>query len=208
MTYTLTDDNELRIDYPATTDKATLVNLTNHTYFNLAGEGSGDVLDHELLLKADSYTPVDADLIPTGEIAPVAGTPFDFTHADAIGARIREADPQIVIAQGYDHNYVLDRPAGDNSLTLTAKVTEPASGRVLEMLDHRAGRPALHRQLPRRHARWARAMSPTGRAMGSALETQHFPDSPNHPNFPSTVLRPGATFTSTTIYAFSTDGHK
>ena len=153
VTYTLTRDNQLRIDYHATTDKATVINLTNHTYFNLAGEGSGDVFDQVLWLKAHNYTPVDSTLIPTGVIAPVAGTPFDFTKPTPIGERIRDADPQIVIAQGYDHNFVIDRPAGDSSLILIAKAFDPGQRSRPQDLHHRAGRPALHRQLPRRHAR-------------------------------------------------------
>ncbi len=153
VTYTLTSRNELRIDYHATTDKATVINLTNHTYFNLAGEGSGDVSDQVLWLRAHNYTPVDSTLIPTGAIAPVAGTPFDFTTPTAIGARIRDADPQIVIAQGYDHNFVIDRPAGDSSLILIAKVVGPSQRARVEDVHHRAGRPALYGELPRRHAR-------------------------------------------------------
>ena len=182
VTYTLTDDNELRLDYEATTDKATPVNLTNHAYFNLAG--SGDVLDHELWLAADRYTPADDQLIPTGEIAGVKGTPLDFTTPTRIGARIDQLKPK---PGGYDHNFVLDSDA--KSLVLTARASEPRSGRVMEVRTTEPG-VQLYTGNHLRHG-------------GFCLETQHYPDSVNRPTFPSTILRPGQTFKSTSSFAFS-----
>jgi aldose 1-epimerase len=201
--YTLTDNNELRIDYKATTDKPTVLNLTNHTYFNLAGEGSGSVYGHELKINASAYTPVEATLIPTGAIAKVAGTPFDFTRPIPIGARIREADPQLIRGHGYDHNFVLDKPrAGE--LTLAARVVEPTTGRVMEVdttepgVQFYAGN-FLNSTLVGMSRRMYRQSD------GFCLETQHFPNSPNQPDFPSTVLRPGKEYRSTTIYRFATE---
>jgi aldose 1-epimerase len=200
LTYTLTDDDELRIDYRATASAATVVNLTNHTYWTLAG--AGDALNARLSVQADAYTPVDASLIPTGEIRSVAGTAFDFRTPQAIASRIRDgSDSQLRFGRGYDHNFVLRGQAG--ALAMAARLEDPRSGRVLEVLTTEPGlhvysgnflsgavvgkRGRLHRQ-----------------GDGISLETQHFPDSPNHPQFPSTILQPDAVWSSTTVYRFRT----
>ncbi len=200
VTYALTDDNTLRIDYRATTDKPTVVNLTNHSFFNLAGEGTGSVLDHELMLRASTFTPVDEELIPTGEIAPVAGTALDFTQPRPVGARIRSGEEQLVRGRGYDHNFVLDKPA-PGALGLAARLRDPFSGRMLEVS---TTEPAV--QLYSGNFLDGSAVGIGGRAYRQSdalcLETQHFPDSPNRPDFPSTVLRPGGQFSSTTLFAF------
>ncbi|MCG7600623.1 galactose mutarotase [Halomonas sp. McH1-25] len=204
VTYTLTDADALDIAYRATTTKPTPVNLTQHSYFNLDGEGSGSILDHRLMINAEAFTPVDETLIPTGEIRPVAGTPFDFTEPTPIGERIEQDNRQLAFGKGYDHNFVIKResPQSDESV-LAARVWEPDSGRMLEVettepgiqfysgnfldgrLTGKQGEPYEHRS-------------------GLALETQHFPDSPNQEEFPSTILRPGESYQSHTIYRFST----
>jgi aldose 1-epimerase len=203
VTYTLTDNDEIRIDYHATTDEPTHVNLTNHAYWNLAGDGSGSIEGHELTLMASNFTPVDASLIPTGEIAPVADTPMDFASAHPIGERIRDSFEQLVLGRGYDHNYVLDRSgADDTSLMVAARVVEPESGRVLEISTTEPGIQFYSGNfLDGTVIGAAEKMYRQGD--GFALETQHYPDSPNQPQFPSTLLEPGEEFNSTTIYAFS-----
>lgn len=204
VTYTLTDDNEVVVDYHATTDAATPVNLTQHSYFNLAGDGEGDILDHVVMVDADHFTPVDSTLIPTGEVRAVDGTPFDFRTPTPIGARIEEDDTQLRYGRGYDHNFVLNKPDGatPDSLTLAARVYEPTSGRVLEIRTTEPGMQFysgnfLDGTLTGKNGAVYRHRT------GFAMETQHFPDSPNQPEFPSTILRPGDEYRTRTIFRFT-----
>ena len=203
VTYTLTDDNALRIDYVASTDKDTVINFTNHSYFNLAGNGSGSVADQMLLVNADRYTPTGPDQIPNGEIASVEGTPLDFRQMIPIGARLHSAFPQMVSAHGYDHNFVLIQHPGD-SMNFAARAYDPRSGRMIDCFTTEPGLQVYT------------SNGLNGSVVGSSgttyrqteaftLETQHFPDSPNKPNFPTTELKPGQDFHSTTIFRFATD---
>ncbi|MFC8856745.1 aldose epimerase family protein [Streptomyces sp. NPDC057144] len=200
VTYTLTRRGDWRIDYEATTDKATVVNLTSHVYWNLAGEGSGTIEDHELSIAASRFTPTDAGLIPTGELARVSGTPFDFRRAKPIGRDIRDAHPQLVTAKGFDHNWVLDKGITDRPEHI-ATLRDHASGRTLRIATDQPGL-----QFYSGNFLDGTLTGPGGSLyrQGDALclETQHFPDSPNHPSFPSTVLRPGQTYRTSTVHSF------
>jgi len=201
VTYTLTNNNELKIDYSATTDKDTVVNLTHHSYFNLAGQGKGDILQHQLLLHASKFTPVYAKLIPTGEIRSVKGTPLDFASATAIGSRIGQDDEQLKLGHGYDHNFVLDGGT-EGAPVLAAQVYEPSSGRVMEVWTTQPGVQFYSGNFLDDTIR-GKSGSTYRRRAAFCLETQHFPDSPNKPNFPSTILKPGSQFKSSTAYKFS-----
>jgi aldose 1-epimerase len=203
VVYSLQEENEFRIDYQATTTAETVINLTNHVYFNLAGNDQGSILDHIVEINAEHYTPVDLHGIPTGEIAPVEGTPLDFRTAKPIGAGIRMAHPQILRQNGYDHNWVLDKPA-PQALTFAARAYEPKSGRIMEV---ETTEPGL--QLYTGNYLGGGSAGTAGVAYRQSdafcFETQHFPDSPNRPEFPTTVLQPGHIFRSSTIYRFKTD---
>ncbi|MBX3737354.1 MAG: galactose mutarotase [Candidatus Didemnitutus sp.] len=201
IVYTLTNDNRLRVEYTAATDRATPVNLAQHTYFNLKGEGRGDILDHELTLNASRYTPVDAGLIPTGQLASVGGTPLDFTTPHAIGARVNAPHEQLKFAGGYDHNFVLDGPA--RQLAFAARVVESTTGRVLEVHTEEPGLQFYSGNFLD-GTRVGKSGVAYPHRSGFCLETQHFPDSPNQPAFPNTILRPGQTYRTTTVFAFST----
>jgi aldose 1-epimerase len=202
VTYTINDKDELEVEYEAVTSAPTVINLTQHTYWNLGGAGSGDILAHQLILNASRYTPVDRGLIPTGAIESVVGTPFDFRISRRIGDRIDEPNEQLQVGEGYDHNFILDPLTADQP---AARLRDPVSGRILEI---RTTEPGVQvytgNQLDGSVV--GKYGIPYDRYAGMCLETQHFPDSPNHAGFPSTVLRPGDRYVSRTVFAFRQEG--
>ena len=197
VVYTWTDNNEIKLDYSYSTDKKTIVNVTNHAYFNLHGAGNGDILDHVVTLRASTFTPVDSVMIPTGEIRPVAGTPFDFTTPHTIGERIGENYEQLILGKGYDHNFILD-----NKEEVDVTVYEPVSGRMLEVITDQPGM-QLYTGNFLDGTKIGHGGKPFNFRSAMCLESGHYPDSPNHPDFPTTIINPGETFKSTTIYRFS-----
>lgn len=202
VTYSLSDHDELKIDYQATTDKDTVINLTNHSYFDLSGQAAGSILDHEVMINADKFTPVNSNLIPTGELKPVKGTPFDFTTPTRIGDHIDEKDEQLQYALGYDHNFVLNNSG--SGLSLAARVKEPKSGRVLEVSTTQPGVQFYTGNHLDGHVK-GKGGALYGFRWAFCLETQHFPDSPNQAAFPSAVLKAGEKYHGTTVFKFSVE---
>ena len=200
--YTLNGDDELRLDYFATTDQTTVVNLTNHSYFNLSGHAGSSILGHEVMINADRYTPSTSDLIPTGELRPVAGTPFDFRAPRLIGSRIEEDDQQLQCGMGYDHNFVLNNQSG--ALSIAARVKHPQSGRCMEVSTTQPGL-QFYTGNHLDGSVTGKGGVTYGPRSGVCFEAQHFPDSPNHPAFPSSELKPGEQYRQVTVFRFSVD---